>query len=193
MKVGFIGVGTMGRHMAANLQKSGFSLVINDVKKDAAASHLKNGAAWAETPKAVAEASDVVFTSLPGPIEVEAVALGANGLLAGMSAGKVYLDLSTNSPTVMRRIHAIFEERTMSLSILPHQDGFATWADRRVVLTGAVSATSIRLTCESLDPRVNKVEIHASALDKATLVTRVLTVSSISPLHEPDEKAGFLT
>jgi len=123
MKVGFIGVGTMGRHMAANLMKSGFSLVINDVKKDAAASHLKNGAVWADTPKAVAEASDVVFTSLPGPIEVEAVALGANGLLAGMSAGKVYFDLSTNSPTVMRRIHALFEEKGVHVLDAPVSGG----------------------------------------------------------------------
>ena len=61
---------------------------MNDVRKEAAASHLKNGATWADTPKAVAEATDVVFTSLPGPVEVEAVALGPTGLLAGMSAGK---------------------------------------------------------------------------------------------------------
>ncbi len=123
MKVGFIGVGTMGRHMAANLMKSGFALVINDVKKDAAASHLKNGAAWADTPKAVAEASDVVFTSLPGPADVEAVALGPNGILAGMSAGKIYLDLSTNSPTVMRRIHAIFQEKGVHVLDAPVSGG----------------------------------------------------------------------
>ena len=78
---------------------------------------------WADTPKAVAEASDVVFTSLPGPIEVEAVALGATGLLAGMSAGKVYFDLSTNSPTVMRRIHAIFEEKGVHVLDAPVSGG----------------------------------------------------------------------
>ncbi len=110
-KIGFIGVGTMGRHMAANLMKSGFALVVNDVRKEAAESHLKNGATWADTPKAVAEATDVVFTSLPGPVEVEAVALGDKGLLAGMSAGKAFFDLSTNSPTVVRRLHAIFKDK----------------------------------------------------------------------------------
>jgi len=106
MKIGFIGVGTMGRHMAANLIKSGFSLVVNDVRKEATNPHVKDGATWADTPKAVAEASDVVFTSLPGPVEVEAVALGHTGILAGTSPGKVYFDLSTNSPTVVRRIDA---------------------------------------------------------------------------------------
>src|SRR5437868_4039327 len=123
MKVGFIGVGTMGRHMAANLMKSGFSLVINDVKKEAAASHLKNGAAWADTPKAVAEATDVVFTSLPGPADVESVALGGTGLLSGLSAGKVYFDLSTNSPTVVRRIHAEFQKKGVHMLDAPVSGG----------------------------------------------------------------------
>jgi 3-hydroxyisobutyrate dehydrogenase-like beta-hydroxyacid dehydrogenase len=123
MRIGFIGVGTMGRHMAANLMKSGFSLVINDVRKEAAATHLKDGAAWADTPKEVAAASEVVFTSLPGPVEVEAVALGDNGLLAGMSAGKVYFDLSTNSPTVVRRIHSVFAGRGVHMLDAPVSGG----------------------------------------------------------------------
>jgi 3-hydroxyisobutyrate dehydrogenase-like beta-hydroxyacid dehydrogenase len=68
MKVGFIGVGTMGRHMASNLMKGGYELVVNDVRREAAASHLKAGATWADTPRAVAAATEVVFTSLPGPV-----------------------------------------------------------------------------------------------------------------------------
>ena len=70
MKIGFIGLGTMGRHMASNLMKGGYELVVNDVRREAAAPHLKAGATWADTPKAVAEATEIVFTSLPGPIEV---------------------------------------------------------------------------------------------------------------------------
>jgi 3-hydroxyisobutyrate dehydrogenase len=123
MKIGFIGVGTMGRHMAANLMKSGFALVVYDVRKEAASQHLKDGAAWGDTPKAVAEASDVVFTSLPGPAEVEAVALGHDGILAGMNAGKVYFDLSTNSPTVVRRIEAVFKERGVHMLDAPVSGG----------------------------------------------------------------------
>jgi len=123
MKVGFIGVGTMGRHMAANLQKSGHALVINDARKEAAASHLTNGAAWADSPQAVAQQTDIVFTSLPGPVEVEAVALGEKGLLAGMSSGKVFFDLSTNSPTVMRRIHAAFEKQGVHVLDAPVSGG----------------------------------------------------------------------
>lgn len=108
MKVGFVGLGTMGSGMALNTLKGGFELVVHDINRDAAAPHLEAGATWAESPRAVMEASDVVLTSLPGPPEVEAVALGDSGLLAGIRPGKVYFDLSTNSPTLIRRIHDQF-------------------------------------------------------------------------------------
>ena len=111
MKIGFIGLGTMGRHMASNLIKAGHQLVVNDVRRESAAPHCQAGADWANTPREVAEATDVVFTSLPGPAEVEAVALGENGLLAGLAAGKVYFDLTTNTPSLVRRIHEVFMER----------------------------------------------------------------------------------
>jgi 3-hydroxyisobutyrate dehydrogenase len=111
MQVGFIGLGTMGSGMAMNIIKGGFPLVVHDINRDAAAPHLEAGATWADSPQAVATASEVVFSSLPGPPEVEAVALGAQGLVHGVSAGKVYFDLSTNSPTLIRRIHAVFAER----------------------------------------------------------------------------------
>ncbi len=87
MKIGFIGLGMMGRHMASHLMKAGHELVVHDARREAAAPHREAGARWADTPRAVAEASEVVFTSLPGPAEVEAVALGEQGLLAGLAAG----------------------------------------------------------------------------------------------------------
>ena len=124
MKVGFIGLGTMGRHMAANLQKAGHELVVFDVRKEAAEPHVKNGARLVDSPRAVAEATDVVFTSLPGPVEVESVALDEKqGLLAGLTAGKAFFDLSTNSPTVVRKIHAIFKARGVDMLDSPVSGG----------------------------------------------------------------------
>ena len=111
MKVGFIGLGTMGSGMAMNTLKGGFDLTVHDVNRDAAGPHLEEGATWADSPREVMEVSQVVFSSLPGPPEVEAVALGDNGLLQGVEAGKVYFDLSTNSPTLIRQVHAAFAER----------------------------------------------------------------------------------
>jgi 3-hydroxyisobutyrate dehydrogenase len=110
MQLGFIGLGTMGASLAANLQKAGHALTVHDVRRVAAEAHVKAGAAWANSPREVAAASDIVFTSLPGPPEVEAVALGTDGLLAGMKSGAAYFDLSTNSRATVRKIHAAFAE-----------------------------------------------------------------------------------
>jgi 3-hydroxyisobutyrate dehydrogenase len=123
MKVGFIGLGMMGASMASNLQRGGYALVVHDIRRAAAAPHLAAGAAWADTPRGVAEAADVVFTSLPGPAEVEAVALGDEGLLGGMSAEKVYFDLSTNSPSLIRQIHGIFGGQGVSVLDAPVSGG----------------------------------------------------------------------
>jgi len=124
MNVGFIGLGTMGRHMASNLIKGGHKLVVYDVRREAAEPHIKAGAQWAASPKAVAEACDVVFTSLPGPVEVEAVALDEQGgLISGLTAGKVYFDLSTNSPALVRRIHDVFKSRGIHMLDAPVSGG----------------------------------------------------------------------
>lgn len=134
MKIGFIGLGTMGRHMAANLQKAGHALVVNDVRREAAAPHLAAGATWADTPQAVAEACEIVFTSLPGPVEVEAVALGDRGLHAGLAKSSVYFDLSTNSPTVVRKIHAALEPRGIHVLDAPVSGGPRGAETRRLAI-----------------------------------------------------------
>ena len=105
MKVGFIGLGTMGSSMAYNALQGGNEMVVHDIRREAATPHLEAGAVWADTPREVAEASEIVFTSLPGPMEVEAVSLGDEGLFQGLTEGKVYFDLSTSTPNLIRRIH----------------------------------------------------------------------------------------
>jgi 3-hydroxyisobutyrate dehydrogenase-like beta-hydroxyacid dehydrogenase len=106
MKAGFIGLGTMGAHMAANLQKGvqkdGHTVIVHDVRREAAAAHIKDGAKWADSPAALAAECDVIFTSLPGPVEFDAVSFGANGLLSTIRKDVAYFDLTTNSPTTVR-------------------------------------------------------------------------------------------
>ena len=88
MRVGFIGLGNMGGPMALNLIKAGHSLIVFDVRREAAKAHLDKGAKWADSPQALARESELILTSLPGPKDVEAVALGPNGIiLPGASIG----------------------------------------------------------------------------------------------------------
>jgi len=123
MDIGFIGVGNMGAGMANNLLKAGYTLTINDIRRDAAGPLLEKGARWAETAQQVAMQSEITFTSLPGPPEVEAVALSAEGILAGIKPGAVYIDLSSNSPTLVRRLHDIFRERGVHMLDAPVSGG----------------------------------------------------------------------
>ena len=69
MKVGFIGLGTMGASIALNAIEGGHDLVVHDIDRDTAGRHIQRGALWADTPRDVAQASDLIFTSLPGPPE----------------------------------------------------------------------------------------------------------------------------
>ena len=123
MDIGFIGVGNMGAGMANNLLKAGYTLTLNDIRRDAAGPLLEKGAKWAETPQQVAMQSEITFTSLPGPPDVEAVALGTEGVLAGMKPGSVYIDLSSNSPTLVRQLHDIFRERGVHMLDAPVSGG----------------------------------------------------------------------
>jgi 3-hydroxyisobutyrate dehydrogenase-like beta-hydroxyacid dehydrogenase len=113
----------MGASMATNLQRAGHDLIVNDIRPRQAETHLAAGATWAESARQVAQTADVVFTSLPTPPDVEEVALGENGLLQTMTPGKVYFDLSTNSPALIRRLHAVFAERQVHLLDAPVSGG----------------------------------------------------------------------
>ncbi len=123
-KIGFIGLGTMGGSFALNLAEAGYSMVVHDVDRRAAERSLAAGAAWAETPRALAEAAPVVLTSLPGPAEFEAVALdGDNGLIAGMAPDSVLFDLTTNAPTLVRRVHGALAAKGIHLLDAPVSGG----------------------------------------------------------------------
>jgi 3-hydroxyisobutyrate dehydrogenase len=123
MKVGFIGLGMMGKGMAANLQKAGHQLVVHDIRRAAAEPYLANGATWADSPRALAEQVEAVFTSLPVPADVEAVALGPNGLIEGMKPDTAFFDMSTNSVSVVRKLNAAFAEKNIYMLDSPVSGG----------------------------------------------------------------------
>ncbi len=123
MRIGFIGLGAMGRGMAASLQWAGHELIVNDVCPEAATEFLGNGALWAPTPQIVAESAQLIFTSLPTPADVETVGLGEGGLAGGFRRGAAWFDLSTNSVDVVRRLEATFAEQGVSFLDAPVSGG----------------------------------------------------------------------
>ena len=125
MKAGFIGTGNMGNHMARNLLKGGVELTVNDVRKEACANLIELGAKWADTPKEVAQASEVVFTSLPGPRQIDEVTLAANGMYAGAAEGMVHVDLSSNSLSAVKRLAGLAAQQGIGFLDAPVSGGTA--------------------------------------------------------------------
>jgi len=109
--VGFIGLGNMGGGMSLNIQKAGYPMVVYDLREAAARPLLEGGARLANTPYEVAQLSDVTFTSLPGPREVEAVAAGTEGVLEGIRPGSIYVDLSSSRPSLIRSLEPKFRQK----------------------------------------------------------------------------------
>jgi 3-hydroxyisobutyrate dehydrogenase-like beta-hydroxyacid dehydrogenase len=116
MKIGFIGIGQMGRHMSRRIFEAGYRVTVHDLNKKAAAPLIKMGADWADSPAIAARECRVVITSLPKPQDIEQVVYGTSGLIHGWRSGDIYIDMSTNSPSLIRRIAA--DARTKGVSVL---------------------------------------------------------------------------
>lgn len=109
--VGWIGLGNMGRPMCKNLIKAGYSAVVNDTSKEAAAEILEMGAEWAASPSEVAQKADYIFTMLPNGKILKAVAMGKDGIAEGISSGKIVVDMSTISAAESAEVASAIEEK----------------------------------------------------------------------------------
>jgi 3-hydroxyisobutyrate dehydrogenase-like beta-hydroxyacid dehydrogenase len=132
--VGFIGLGNMGGGMAGNIQKAGYPLVVYDTRPEAMRPFLEREARPAKSPAEVAQLSEIIFTSLPGPREVEAVAIGTQGVLEGIKAGGIYVDLSTSRPTLIRQIEPLFRQKGAHVLDAPVSGGKTGAATRNLAV-----------------------------------------------------------
>lgn len=157
MKIGFIGLGIMGRPMAKNLLKAGHELVVFDFNKEAVADLVSSGAASAETGKELASQCDVVITMVPNSPHVRAAVLGENGVAEGAKPGTVIIDMSSIDPTESRAIGAELEklgidmldapvsggepkaiDGTLSVMVGGKKDLFDKYYDMLMVMAGSV-------------------------------------------------------
>lgn len=123
MKVGYIGLGLMGKPMARNILKAGFPLVVHNRSRSAVDELVAEGAIAAWTPAEVARQVDVVITNLPDSPDVELVALGENGVIEGAHEGLVFIDNSTIKPATARKIAAKLAEKGVSALDAPVSGG----------------------------------------------------------------------
>src|SRR5271155_395534 len=120
MQLGFVGTGTMGTPIAGCLIAAGHRLTVYDIRPEATGALAGQGAAVADSAGAVAEGADAVFTSLPGPSDMEATALDPDrGILAGLHRGATYIDLTTNAPGTVRLVAAAAHKRGVAFLDAP--------------------------------------------------------------------------
>jgi 3-hydroxyisobutyrate dehydrogenase-like beta-hydroxyacid dehydrogenase len=119
-RVGFVGTGTMGNPMARCLLEAGHELAVHDLRREATADLCALGARWADSPRAAAQGREVVFTSVPGPADVERAVLDPErGILAAATPGMVYADMTTNAPSVSRRLAEACRTRGVAMLDAP--------------------------------------------------------------------------
>ena len=122
-KIGFIGLGVMGASMSAHLQNNGLELFVYNRTKSKADNLIKNGATWCDTPKEVAEKSDILFSIVGFPNDVEEIYLGPNGVIEGLHEGLICCDMTTTKPSLMVKIANIFKNHKVSFADAPVSGG----------------------------------------------------------------------
>ena len=123
MKVGWIGVGNMGKPMAKHIQEHVSEFTVCDLNQEAAIDILEDGGIWAETPAECAKDKDVVFMSLPMPQDVEKVSIGESGIIESVKKNSVVLDVSTNSLAMVKKLHKLFNEKGVEFLDCPVSGG----------------------------------------------------------------------
>lgn len=147
MKVGFIGLGIMGKPMSKNLPKAGYSLVVSDRNPEAIADVIAAGAETASTAKAIAEQCDAIITMLPNSPHVKEVALGENGIIEGAKPGTVLIDMSSIAPLASREISDALKAKGVEMLDAPVSGGEPKAIDGTLsVMVGAIKPFSTSTT-----------------------------------------------
>jgi 2-hydroxymethylglutarate dehydrogenase len=180
MNVGFIGLGQMGKHMTNRILGTNFNLTVYDINKEAAQPILAKGAKWANSAKEVAQNTQVVITMLPTPQDIEQAVNGPNGLKAGWKKGDIYVDMSTNAPSVIRRIAE--DAKTLGVTVLdaPVSGGTrgAEMGTLAIMVGGDTEALEkVRKVLESMGQKVFSVGVVGNG-NVAKLVNNMLAIAN---------------
>lgn len=185
-RVGYVGLGNLGVHLAACVQRAGHHLVVNDLRRDAAARLVAAGAEWADTPAAVAARCDVVFTCLPSPSAVAAVVEGPDGVLAGLPAGGTWIDNSTNDRDETLRLAELAHARGLRVLEAPVTGGVHKAAAGEItVLVGgdeALHAEHAQLLAAVGDPVLYMGPLGSAAIIK--VITNMLAFINLVSIGE---------
>ena len=169
MKIGFIGLGNVGGKLAGSLIRNGYDVTVRDLDKTIAQPFIDNGASWADSPKAMAEHCDMIITCLPSPAACAAVMEAEDGILDGLSAGKVWAEMSTTDETEVKRLGALVASKGASAVDCPVSGGCHRAATGNIsIFAGCDRAVFERIlpVLTTLGRRV----LHTGALGSASIL-----------------------
>ena len=196
MKVGFIGLGNVGGKLAASILRNGFALTVRDLDAQAARPLLDKGAQWADSPLEIAEQSDIVVTCLPSPAASAAVMEADDGVLAGLSAGKIWAEMSTTSDAEVKRLGA----RVLEIGAEPMDCPVSGGCHRAATGNISIFAGCERKTFERALPlfkAMGRRILHTGELGSASVLkvaTNYLATANLITLCEAlatSQKAGM--
>jgi 3-hydroxyisobutyrate dehydrogenase len=180
-RLGFVGLGNLGRRLASSLLRAGFPLTVHDLDEAAGRPLLDAGAAWASSPSALAAASDTVFTCLPSPSATDEVVAGANGLLAGMRAGGTWIDSGTNDPHELRRLAMLASAAGVNSLEAPVTGGVHVAASGRVtVLVGGDEETYVAHL--PVFEAIGGLVFHIGPLGSASVIKAITNMLALTHL-----------
>jgi 3-hydroxyisobutyrate dehydrogenase-like beta-hydroxyacid dehydrogenase len=182
-KLGYVGLGAMGGLMAERLMAKGHTVTGYNRTRSKAQELIDKGMTWGDSPRAVAEASDVTFVMVTNSAALEAVAHGPDGLLAGLTAGKLLIDMSTVSPAVSRALAGKVRDKGADMVDAPVSGSVVTLQQGKLsVMVGGEAATFERVKplLEDVGPRVTHVGPNGLALSMKIAINLSLAVQMLA-------------
>ncbi|HKQ17774.1 MAG TPA: NAD(P)-binding domain-containing protein, partial [Solirubrobacterales bacterium] len=194
-RVGFIGLGIMGKPMALRLVRAGFPVTVHNRSREAVDELAGEGAEAATSPREVAERSDVVVTMLPDSPDVEAVVLGEDGVIEGVSDGMLLVDMSTIAPATTRQVHEAFAERGAEAVDAPVSGGEPAAIDGQLSIMAGGSEEALARAKPIFD-ELGKATTHigppgaGQVAKAANQVVVALTIQAVAEALTLASKAG---
>lgn len=193
--VGFIGLGIMGFPMCRNLLKAGYEVTAYDIRPEAVRDIVKEGAREARSPKAVAQASDVVITMLPNSPHVEQAVLGPDGVIEGARPGSIVIDTSSISPAVARRVHDALAARGVRMLDAPVSGGQPKAIDGTLAFMVGGSRADMQ-ECLDILGAMGRSVVHVGEIGSGSIaklcnqIVVALNIAAVSEAFVLGTKAG---
>tara|TARA_B100000446_G_scaffold18537_1_gene15387 strand:+ start:6532 stop:7485 length:954 start_codon:yes stop_codon:yes gene_type:complete len=186
MRIGFIGLGNVGGKLAGSLQRNGFDLTVRDLDPSAAQPFLDAGASWAESPGEIAEDCDTVITCLPSPAACSEVMEADDGILAGLSAGRVWMEMSTTDEAEVRRMGALVQAVGAEPVDCPVSGGCHRAATGNIAILAGCERSTFERVLPVLTAMGRRI-LHTGPLGSASVlkvVTNYLATANLVTLSE---------